>query len=667
MTKARSSRKLRKKIPGGARGPQAFTIPRRPSADRAQGTPIHFDWRCLLVLLVIAAGVFAYYSSFDGKLVFDDEKHITDNQRIRDVYPLSETMNGRRPLVDLSLAINRHYGLKDDGLDLWGFHAFNLGVHLLAGLTLFGIVRLTILRGPFNERVQAAAPWFALAVATIWVVHPLQTQSVTYLIQRGESMMGLCYLLTLYGVVRGASSKYAPLWYASAVMACAVGMGCKAIIVTAPLVVLIYDRVFLSKSLSELLSRRWLLYLGLTATFSVLFFLGVVGGVLSTDIKGATVGFSVPDVTPLVYLVSQPGVIAYYFKLSFWPHPLCLDYNWPVAQRFLDVLLPALVIVPLIAGTIWGFLRKPWVGFVGAWFFIILAPTSSFIPIKDLLFEHRMYLPLAAIIVIVVALAYRALIHLSEQGLLQTSGRRTFGTILVIGVVASLTYATFQRNTDYHDALGMWRDVIEKRPKNHRAHLGYGTAVFALGEQARDDKDRATARQHFIDAESAFREAVRLKKSYADAWYNLGNALNENEKPTEAIAAYRTSMQFKSRNAKSHYNLANVLKDLKRYDEAITEYRIAIDCNRNHIQAHVNLANTYKLLRRFDEAVAIYLKALQINAEHANTHHNLGDAYFLLGRYDEALSEFHLAMRYNPDHKQAKRGRDATLAKLRGE
>jgi tetratricopeptide (TPR) repeat protein len=435
--------------------------------------------------------------------------------------------------------------------------------------------------------------------------------------------------------------------------------------VTAPLTVLLYDRMFLAKSSADLIQRRALVYLGLAATFSVLVLCGVVGGVLSITAKNATVGFSVNAVTPWQYLISQPGAIAYYLRLSFWPHPLCLDYNWPTAERLVDVLAPALVIIPLVVGIVWGLLRKPWVGFVGAAFFIILAPTSSFIPIKDLLFEHRMYLPLAAVVVVVVSVVFRGLLYLQQRRVLDAITLRIAAAVLLFAVVTPLTYGTILRNKDYHDALGMWKDVVNKRPNNHRAHLGYGTAVFALGDKAKVAGDTETARKYYAAAENAFQTAVDLNDRYADAWYNLGNAKNALDKPLEAIQAYQKSMQYRPTNAKAHYNLANVLKDLKRYDEAVTEYQLAIKFDPEHIKARVNLGNTLKVLRRIDEAIQIYLEALEIVPTHANTHHNLGDAYFMLGDYERALSEFQLALEYNPSHKHALRGRDATLARLR--
>ena len=129
----------------------------------------------------------------------------------------------RRPVVNLTLAVNYAIG----GLDVRGFHVGNLLIHLLAALTLYGIVRRTLLSPLLKERFGHAASALALAAALIWSVHPLQTEAVTYLTQRTESLMGLFFLLTLYGAIRAASSPHPWKWYAATVAACALGMGCQ--------------------------------------------------------------------------------------------------------------------------------------------------------------------------------------------------------------------------------------------------------------------------------------------------------------------------------------------------------------------------------------------------------------------------------------------------------
>ena len=169
-----------------------------------------------VALAVVFAGLLAYHNSFFGPFVFDDIPHITENPRIRQLWPpwdvlspSSSALINARPVVDVSLAVNYALG----GYNVWGYHALNLTIHILAGLTLFGIVRRTLRQPPLRERFGAAADGLALAAALIWTVHPLQTESVTYVIQRAESIMGLFYLLTLYCFIRGAASPRPRLWY----------------------------------------------------------------------------------------------------------------------------------------------------------------------------------------------------------------------------------------------------------------------------------------------------------------------------------------------------------------------------------------------------------------------------------------------------------------------
>ena len=642
LRRARSVRKSSKE------GPKRAHTLEEPSHAQRQEHRARFDWRWLLPILVVVAGCVAYYNSFSGAFVLDDDKHIINNPRIRDVWPLSETLRGRRPVVDLSLAINYRYGV----LNVRGYHVFNLAVHLLAGLTLFGVVRRSMLGEQFGGHVRSAAPWLALVTALIWIVHPLQTQSVTYIVQRGESLMGLFYLLTLYCVIRGVDSMYRAWWYVAAVICCGLGMGSKAVMVTAPLVVLLYDWIFLSKSFAETLRRRCWLYVTLMATWTVVMACGVAGGVLNPAQRVATVGFGFKGITPFEYLATQAGVITHYSRLSLWPDPLCLDYAWPVARSVGEVARPALLIVPLLFGTLWALLRKSWLGFVGAWFFVTLAPTSSFIPIKDLAFEHRMYLPLAAVVVVVVLGGYASLGDAADRLSWGTGSRRLVTTGLVATIVALSVYGTVRRNRDYQSDLIMWRDVIAKSPDNARGHLGLGATLFTRGETE--------------EAEEAFRKAVRLKPNYTDAHYNLGNALSKNGKLDEAVAAYRRSLRLRPRYAKAHYNLANTLKEQGKLDDAIAAYGNALRVNPRHISAHINLGNTLKLQGRLEEAVEAYHKALKINPQYANAHYNLGDALRRQGRLEEAMEEFQLAVTYDPNHRSAQKSLEAIRARLGG-
>ncbi len=628
---------------------------RRRSGDvgglRADTTP--FDWRSFLPILIVLAGIAAYHSSFSGVFVLDDEAHIANNPRIRTVLPLSETLSGHRPVVDLSLAINYQFG----GLNTWGYHVFNLAVHIVAGLSLLGVVRRTILRGSGADHHGRAAPWLALVIALIWVVHPLQTQSVTYVIQRGESLMGMFYLLTLYGVIRvfeedaRERGSRGAFWCITAMVACTLGMGSKGVMVSAPIIIWVYDWVFVSKSLGEMFRRRWWLHIGIAAPWAILFDCGLAPGVLNASSRNATVGFGFHGISPLEYLVTQSGVVACYLRLSLWPNELCLDYAWPVARTVREVLLPAIIILPLLLGTVWAVVRRSWIGFAGAWFFLILAPTTSIIPIKDPMFEHRMYLPLAAVVVVIVIGGFGVRARLLGTSLASAKVwlQRT-SVAVCAGVIVLGTYGTVRRNRDYHDDLVMWQDVLAKRPENPRGHLGLGTSLFN-----RDDPE---------GAEQAFRRAIELKPHYADALYNLGNALRMQDRYAEAADAYRRCLRYNKRHAKAWYNLGNALKNLERFQEAIEAYGKAVRVKPDHLSAWINLGNTLTQLGRLDEAVVAYRKALELNPKYANTRYNFGRALRQQDKFDEALEQFRLASEYAPNDPRPKRAYESLRSQM---
>ena len=283
-----------------------------------------------MALVIVIAGLMAYHNSFHGPFIFDDVPAILNNLNIRQLWPLWRAMYAPssspvagRPVVCLTFALNYAVG----GLNIWGYHAFNVMVHLLCALALFGILRRTFEGEKLRGRFGVAAVWLAGAIALIWEVHPLQTESVTYIVQRTESLMGLFLLLTLYCVLRSSQSAHPRVWRALAVVACGLGMGSKEVMVVAPVIVLLYDRVFLVSSFRELWQRRKGLYIGLAGTWLILAVL------MAATFPRETISFGTENLTAGDYLKTEAGVLLYYLRLCFWPHPLVIDYsNWPIAR-----------------------------------------------------------------------------------------------------------------------------------------------------------------------------------------------------------------------------------------------------------------------------------------------------------------------------------------------
>ena len=530
-----------------------------------------------------------------------------------------------RPVECLTLALN--YAL--DGLNIRGYHAFNLMLHLASALVLFGLLRRTFEGEKLRDRFGAAAIWVAAATALIWEVHPLQTESVTYIIQRSELLMGLFMLLTVYCTLRGSQSSRPRAWYLAAVVSCALGMGSKEVMVCAPLIVLLYDRVFLAPSFRELWRRRMSLYIGLTATWVLL-------AAMVAQTAHPNTRFGIEGLTPWGYLMTEASVITHYLRLCFWPHPLVIDYgDWPIAPSLEDVLLPAVAVLGLLGATVWALRYRPWAGFLGAWFFLILGPTSSILPSAgEVAAERRMYSPLAAVVTLTVVGAF----VLGNRLLTKREGA-VLGCLTGVAVVALCGFLTVQRNQDYRSALAIWQDTVERRPNNPRAHDNLGSA---LGEAGRVQ-----------EAIGQLEQALRINPSYADAHYNLGKALDQAGRTREAIGHYQQALQIKPNDVNALNNLGLALSHLGRKREAMEHWEQALRIKPDLAEAHFNLGRALMGEGRLPEAIGHYEQVLRINPDDTEVHDVLGIALIELGRPQQAVEHWEQALRIKPDLAEA--------------
>jgi protein O-mannosyl-transferase len=456
-----------------------------------KASPRRRPWAPLLVAL--ACGIVAYCNSLRSPFIFDDIDSILVNPQInRSLNPAASvpqsTLSGR-PLLLLTMQVNYAIG----GLNVVGYHLVNLVVHLCCGALLFGIVRRNLSRREFwGDRFADSAKWLAGAVAAVWLVHPLNTEAVSYISQRAESLMSLFFLATIYCLIRAAEERAPARWAILAILACALGMATKETMVTAPIIALFYDRTFLAGSFAAALRKRSRLYLGLAATWIVLAIL-LTGRAREASVQ-YTSGLSAWD-----EIRTQPGVIAHYFRLGLWPHKLVLDYyDWPIVHQWTQMKLGGYLVFALLICSVIAFWKKPWLGFLGAWFFMILSPSSSVVPLfTEVAAEHRMYLPLAAPVALAVAGCWVA--------------NRIVAVALVVGVIVSLTTLTLLRNAQYQNPVEMWRYTVAERPINPRAYYNLGYSLQHSGRPG--------------EAVAPYREALLLEPDYYAAAKALGLAL----------------------------------------------------------------------------------------------------------------------------------------------
>ena len=630
------------------------------------------------LLIAATAGLF-YSNSFRGPFIFDDWPNIIENPSIRSLWPLSDALRAPpgtgiagRPVVNFTFALN--YAVS--GEKVWSYHALNLLIHVLAALTLFGIVRRTLLSETLRERYGHVSMELALGCTLIWILHPLQTQSVTYITQRCESLMGLLFLLTLYCAIRGwQSDAWNKQWRVLAVVACLIGVGTKEVIVAAPFLVFAYDLVFIHHSPGKALRGSRRLYAGLLLCLIALSMLVAAGG---------TSAGAIGPYTPLQYALTQPQVILHYLRLAIWPDSLCLDYGWPVTKPE-DALPYAAGFVVLLTVSTWALLWRYPLGFLSAWFFAILAPTSSVIPLPDPAFEYRMYLSLAGLAALAVVGGYETGRHLLESLVRSETRRKRLaqvggGSLLVV-VIVVLGALTFLRNRDYQSDVSIWTDTVHKRPENARAHNNLGSALVDLGrsqeaipyfqEVLRLEPDYAKAHNGLGNALGKlgkaqeaipyFQEALRLEPDYADAYYNLGKALCDLGKPQEAIPHYHQALRLKPYHVDAHNNLGMALAQLGKPREAIPYYQKALRLEPDYTKAYNNLGNALLEIGRPQEAIPHYHQALRLEPSYAKAHNNLGLALLHLGKPREAIPHFQEALRLEPYYINARKNLESLL------
>lgn len=655
--------------------------------------------------LVLAIAV-TYANSFSGPFVYDDKPSIALNPTIRQLWPMWEALApppggitvSARPALNLSFAVDYAFS----GLAVGGYHFTNLAIHGLAALALLGVVRRTLLLTSARGHIASptAALPLAFAATLLWSLHPLQTEAVTYLVQRAESLMGLFYLLTLYCVVRALDPDAPRRWSGCAIVTCALGMATKENMVSAPVIALLYDRTFVGGSFADAWRRHRGLYTGLAATWLLLAALVIANGTDRAGSMGLAASASWGG-----YLLTQFPALMRYLTLSIWPRSLVFDYGPVPDGGLVGIALEAGVTVALIAATLVGLWRRSVLGFLGAWFFAILAPTFL-VPAKiQLVAEHRMYLPLAAIVLAMAMSAQRWL-----------GWKRSVAALALVAI--GFGFLTARRNQIYRDEIALWSDTVAKRPDNALAHANLASALAdahrieesiaqnRLALQLHPDLPPAlstlgvtlAASGRLDEALPLLEKAARLDPSNAQISLNLGIALDLLGRPADALSRYETAVRLGPTLDAAHNSLGDALCRAGRPGEGIAHLEEALRLNPACAEAHFNLSTALAPAGRLAEATAHFETGFHLQSgdpaplskwagvlaaaghlaealaahekvirgwpDFADGHFNYGVALTQLGRTTDATREFETAVRLQPDDAVAQSALGSALLDL---
>ena len=579
-------------------------------------------WPLLHSVLIVAVGLIAYSNTFQVPFQFDDLPNIRANLIIKDFKYFVEPSRAKTLLLYSALK-SRFVGYltfalnyKLHGLTVAGYHIFNLAIHVMSALLLYWLVVLTCrtpAMKPSQNGHQQVAHCIALFSALLFVAHPIQTEAVTYIVQRLASLATLFYLLSLTSYIQSRLSLSKArrfTFYAVSLLSAILAMKTKEIAFTLPIMITLYEFLFFEGQIKRRIRSLIPLLLTMVIIPFTLIGMGKPVGELISDVSEATrvqTAMSRWD-----YLFTQFRVIVTYIRLLLFPVGQNLDYDYPLYHSFFSppVFLSFLVLAAILSFGMYLFRYRKLVphtrliSFGILWFFVALSVESSFIPIEDVIYEHRMYLPSVGMFIAVMTSLFLA----------KDRGKIIIPSCMVI--VIMLASASYARNIVWQSEVALYRDVVRGSPHKARGHNNLG---YAYLEQNR-----------LYEAVHEFLTALKLNPEYAMAHDNLGMAYGKQNRLDEATHEFLTALKLNPDLAEAHNNLGTVYLNLGRFDEAVHEFVATLKLNPDLAEAHNNLGIAYVDQNRFDEAVHEFLTALKLRPTFEEARNNLEICYGIM-------------------------------------
>ncbi len=593
-------------------------------------------WHLAAVFLILYAMAFLIYgNSLRVPFYFDDLTNITENPHIRmtglNVSEIKAIPRGQPPgrsLPFFTFALN--YYFHRDGVE--GYHLLNIFIHTGCGFLVF------LLAGQTLRLCGRKSLLIPLLASLLWLTHPLHTQSVTYIVQRINSLAALFYLLTLWLYIQFRLAARKPIknrpaflhriFAGLAALVCGIlALLSKENTASLPLIILLYEWYFFQNSVLVWLKQKlpWVLAVVPVMIIIALVYLGAdpIGSVLSP--------YNEQPFTPGQRLLSQSRVILYYISLLAFPHParLNLDYDFPLSVTLTDPLTTVfgLAAVGAILLAAWKIRKDPVISFALCWFLVTLAVESSIIGLM-LIFEHRTYLPSVFPLITLVFLMFR---HIRP---------RVLATILLGAMIAVNGYWTFQRNTIWEAPLVFWHDNVQKSPAKARPHINYGMALAEAGD---DDA-----------AEKEYQQAVKLSGgTKATPYNNLGKIYFQRGETEKAIAAIHKAIQTDPDFFKPYMNLGSIMNLTGNNRQALEYLHQALRRNPDSPSLHVTLAKVYYEMDKPTRAIAHCRRALELDPLDISAENNLGAIFLGIGATEKSLTHLQRVLRLAPNHPEA--------------
>ena len=570
------------------------------------------------LIILITSGVLIYANTLEGDFIYDDEViaeteeiHANTLSQIPRVLFSESTVSMDRKVGMLSFAINYYF----NGLDPYGYHLVNMFIHLVNGFLLYLLVRLTLKMSMFNNTIRDRAEPIALAGSLLWLVHPVQTQAVTYIIQRFTSMAALFFLLSLlfYAYARVVEDRKRFVFYFLAILSGLLALGTKQISATLPVVILLYE-IFFLKGIHIGWNKK-----SITAIAGIILIMaGLSYAFLSVEsLSSILKKFQDRGLTPWENLLTEARVLVYYVSLLIFPHPsrLRLDYDIVISRGLFNPPTTAISIIILSALfgiALWKAKKNALLSFSILWFFLNLLIESTILPL-DLVYEHRLYVPSMALLV------YTA-------GSLITVEDKTFKSpsfVFLIVIVVLFSYWTRERNYIWQDAVTLWKDNVKKSPNKARVRGNLGMAYIA----ARDYENALIETQKAIELDPDMMGAyLNLSAIYMDYYKDY-------DKATQSLK--ELLKRFPGNTAAIH-NLGIIKMRQNNFPEAIKLFKQVLEKDKGSPLVYYNLSSAYISSNDYNNALSTLTTAVTRWPFHSELNGLLGIAYFKVGEWEKA-------------------------------
>jgi len=624
-------------------------------------------WHYIFIIVLTSL---VYFNTFQSPFHFDDETALLANEGIKSWEMVKKNQFLSRYILYLSFYINYSIG----GYDVIGYHILNLLLHIFVSIIIYLVIGITIQQEKSKEYVLSKN--LPLLSALIFSIHPINTESVTYIISRSSILATFFYLLSLFLFIKGyivspgknITTKRA-IFYMVSVISFALALGTKEDTVTLPIIILLYLFYFSygGKGVKDFI-RQHGIYISipiilLTAYLVYRFY--IFGWATLTTIPRDVQEY----ITPWYYFLTELKVIVfYYIKLLLFPINLNVD---PDIIMSTTLFKPA-VIISLLSIFIFPYLSyrlyrsSKIISFSILWFLITLIPTSSIVPLLDFAAEHRIYLPMIGF-----SICFAYFIISSIRG-------DTIRNIIMVVVIFLFSMATIKRNIVWGDSVGLWKDAVKKSPYKARVYYNLGIEYAqdkqfekALVEFKRSAKILPNHLLSHLMAGKMYKElgiykniidemgvVLSLKPEkvddHVDAYLELSSAYIKLGNFVKAEESIKGGLKLNPKNVMLHNNMATVLAERGLFDEAVKELRTALSIKSDYLKAYYNMGILYEKMGLINEAIMELEKAISIEPNNPESHLHLGELYRRNGFSDKALYHLNMSIKYDSNKERGK-------------